>query len=168
MATIRGVQTVNDVWVIETAADPTTGGGTAAPIGSIALAADGSGTFTKFGALNTDWSIIPSNSSASISITGLTQIDMTGLFGTVTVILTSANPAETINEIINATNVTKIIFQPAAGLTVTFNDVSGGGLGANIHLFAPTQIPVGSSSGYLEVTLRSGEWYETDFIDSYN
>jgi len=55
MANILGVQTINSVWVIEVDADPTTGGGTDAPLGSIALTNNGVGTFTKTGILATDW-----------------------------------------------------------------------------------------------------------------
>jgi hypothetical protein len=168
MATILGKQTVNNTLILSVSTDPTTSGGTVAPVGSIALAVDGSGTFIKNGSADTSWGITYPITTSTISITGLTQIDMTGLSGIVTVILTSSNATETINKIVNATNVYKIIFQPQSGLQVTFNDKSIGGVGANIHLFASTQIPNGTNSGYLEVTLRSSEWYQTGFIDSYN
>jgi hypothetical protein len=57
MAKILGIQTVDTLFVISTDTNPTAAGGTPAPIGSIALTADGSGSFTKTGALNTDWTL---------------------------------------------------------------------------------------------------------------
>lgn len=55
MATQLDIVTVGDVLVISCDTNPTSGGGLSAPVGSIALANDGSGTFTKIGATNTDW-----------------------------------------------------------------------------------------------------------------
>jgi hypothetical protein len=55
LAQILDTQTVGGVLVIYTDTNPTSGGGTSAPVGSIALTGDGSGTFTKIGVLNVDW-----------------------------------------------------------------------------------------------------------------
>lgn len=59
MAEILDIQTVGNLQIISTDINPNLGIplGTVAPIGSIAMASDGSGTFTKTGALNTDWTI---------------------------------------------------------------------------------------------------------------
>ncbi len=54
MAIILGIQTVDNLQVISTNTDPRMGG-VNAPIGSIALASDGSGIFNKVGILDTDW-----------------------------------------------------------------------------------------------------------------
>ncbi len=59
MANILGTQTVDGVWVINTDVDPSLGLGTVAPIGSIAIASDGSGIFSKQSASNTDWGKTP-------------------------------------------------------------------------------------------------------------
>lgn len=56
MANVLGIQTVNNVEVLEVDSDPSLGLGTPAPVGTLALANDGSGTYYKFGALDTDWS----------------------------------------------------------------------------------------------------------------
>lgn len=56
MANILNTQTVGNALVIYTDTNPAAGVGTDAPLGSIALCADGSGTFTKTGAGLTDWS----------------------------------------------------------------------------------------------------------------
>jgi hypothetical protein len=55
MAEILDIQTVGNVLVIYTDTNPTSAGGTSAPIGSIALCEDGSGTFTKIGASDVAW-----------------------------------------------------------------------------------------------------------------
>lgn len=55
MANILNVQTVGGVWIVNTDTNPTLTGGVDAPIGSISITSDGSGTFTKIGAANTDW-----------------------------------------------------------------------------------------------------------------
>jgi hypothetical protein len=57
MAQILDIQTVGELLVINTDTNPTTGGGTPAPVGSIVITSDGSGTFTKTGALDTDWTL---------------------------------------------------------------------------------------------------------------
>lgn len=59
MAAILDIQTVGNVLVISTDTNPTSSGGTDAPVGSIAVCEDGSGTFTKIGVLLTDWVISP-------------------------------------------------------------------------------------------------------------
>lgn len=59
MASILGIQTVDGLQVISVDVNPSFGVGTVSPIGSIALASDGSGMFAKTGALNTDWVKIP-------------------------------------------------------------------------------------------------------------
>ncbi len=56
MAIIKGTQTVNNVWLLNTDTNPTLTGGVAAPIGSFAVASDGSGFFYKFNTSSTDWS----------------------------------------------------------------------------------------------------------------
>ena len=58
MAIILGIKTINKVSILTVNTDPTTGGGTPAEIGSLALTADGSGTFEKIGATDADWQII--------------------------------------------------------------------------------------------------------------
>jgi len=57
MAEILDIQTVGNLQILATDINPNLGTplGTDAPIGSIAMASDGSGTFTKTGSLNTDW-----------------------------------------------------------------------------------------------------------------
>jgi hypothetical protein len=55
MANILGIQTVNGILIIQTDVNPTLTGGVDAPVGSMALAGDGSGFFYKNGASLTDW-----------------------------------------------------------------------------------------------------------------
>jgi len=55
VAQILDIQTVGELLVINTDTNPTTGGGTPAPVGSIAITSDGSGTFTKKGVSDVDW-----------------------------------------------------------------------------------------------------------------
>lgn len=57
MAVILGKITVGNLLIISTDTNPITGGGTSAPIGSIAMTSDGSGTYTKKGILDTDWTL---------------------------------------------------------------------------------------------------------------
>lgn len=56
MANILGVQTVDGIYILNVDTDPSTGLGTSAPLGSFAIASDGSGFFYKSGVLNTNWS----------------------------------------------------------------------------------------------------------------
>lgn len=58
MPTLKGLITVNDLWVINTDTDPSTSGGITAPLGSLSLAEDGSGMFYKSGAGATAWNIL--------------------------------------------------------------------------------------------------------------
>jgi hypothetical protein len=58
MAKILGTQTVDTLLVISTDTNPNLVGGTPAPVGSIVLTADGSGSYSKTGALDTEWTII--------------------------------------------------------------------------------------------------------------
>lgn len=72
MSNILDTQTVGEVLVISTDINPISGGGTPAPVGSIAISSDGSGTFTKTGVLDTDWitstGIIKAQSLASAAV----------------------------------------------------------------------------------------------------
>jgi hypothetical protein len=74
MAEILGIQTIDNLEILATDINPNLGTplGTPATLGSIALAADGSGTFTKTGPLDTDWSqtqnVVP-------PITGVVDLD---------------------------------------------------------------------------------------------
>jgi len=70
MANILGVQTLNDVWIVNTDTNPTLTGGVEAPKGSICLASDGSGVFYKNSITNTDWSSV-----SGLLITGEVQLD---------------------------------------------------------------------------------------------
>jgi len=74
MASILDIQTVGDVLVISTDTNPTSGGGTDAPVGSIALCEDGSGMFTKIGVLFTDWAISPINVQSLASAAVVTPV----------------------------------------------------------------------------------------------
>jgi parallel beta-helix repeat protein len=65
MAVNKGQITVNNLKVIESDTDPTTGGGLAAEIGSLAMAADGSGIYEKIGSGDTAWSILISGSGGN-------------------------------------------------------------------------------------------------------
>jgi hypothetical protein len=172
MANIIGTQTVDGIYIISVDSDPTLGLGTPAPIGSIALTSNGIGTFTKTGALDTDWTISGGSSltETTIDITGLTTINLTGLNNFGIINLTSSNPTETINIISNISTTQNYIFYPAAGLAVTFNDLSIGGIGANLKLAAPSLTADGTYFGYLSIQKRTalGNCFQTGFLDVYN
>lgn len=55
MATVKGIQTVNGIYVMNILSDPSAGGGTVAPIGSFGGVNDGSGLWYKAGVGNADW-----------------------------------------------------------------------------------------------------------------
>ena len=65
MAEILGVQTVNGTRILSTDVNPALGLGTTAPIGSLCIPVDGSGTFIKTGATDIDWQQTPKLSSSS-------------------------------------------------------------------------------------------------------
>lgn len=56
MAQILNIQTVGDLLILSVDTNPTTSGGTDAPVGSVAICADGSGTFTKINSGLMGWS----------------------------------------------------------------------------------------------------------------
>ena len=57
MAIVKDIITLGSLLIITVDTNPSLGLGTPAPIGSLALTEDGSGTFTKTGALDTDWTL---------------------------------------------------------------------------------------------------------------
>lgn len=78
MANITGTQTVGNLLIIAVDANPSLGAGTPADLGSIAMASDGSGTFTKTGALDTDWTL---DTSVVVPISGDVELDFGNLPG---------------------------------------------------------------------------------------
>lgn len=81
MATINGVQTINDVYALSIATDPSAGGGTVAPIGSFGGVKDGSGFWYKSGAGDTAWGQVPILTSGVLSPSlGGTGINNAGTF----------------------------------------------------------------------------------------
>ena len=91
MAIILGIKTINKVSILTVNTDPTTGGGTPAEIGSLALTADGSGTFEKIGATDADWQIITGGAGGITQLTG----DVTAGPGSGSQVATIANNAVT-------------------------------------------------------------------------
>lgn len=55
MATINGIVTINDIWAVSLSGDPSSGGGTVAPIGTFGGAVDGTGFWSKTGVGDTAW-----------------------------------------------------------------------------------------------------------------
>lgn len=114
--------------------------------------------------------------TATINITGLTVIDMTNVEYADIVVLTSNNAAESINAITNTLSNKNIIFRPASGLIVTFNNKSVT-VGSNLILYAEQQIPNGTKFGFIELRKRSYPvagspvaaigFFETNFMDEY-
>ncbi len=58
MATILGRKTWNATQILEVDADPSAGAGTPGPLGSLALAEDGTGPYVKTGATDVDWAAV--------------------------------------------------------------------------------------------------------------
>lgn len=90
MATITSKVTVGAVLIVTTATDPSAGGGTVAPIGSLALLTGGSTPYYKTGAAATDWSSLnllsfpigPQFGGTGIANNALSTITITGNFAT--------------------------------------------------------------------------------------
>jgi hypothetical protein len=78
MANITGIVTVGNLRVLAVDVNPSLGLGTTAPKGSLALCADGSGTFTKTGNLDTDWTL---DTSIIIPISGDVELDFGNAIG---------------------------------------------------------------------------------------
>ena len=92
----------------------------------------------------------------SVSITGLTTIDLTNYKHVGTIYLTSSNATETIDSII-LTHTYPVILRPAIGLTITFNATSTPLASANqIALFSITYSCNGTKAEHLKVQKRSG------------
>lgn len=64
---VLGQITVNEITILEVDANPSTGSGAEAPVGSIAIMTDGSGIYQKTGAADTAWTLVtfPSTISAN-------------------------------------------------------------------------------------------------------
>lgn len=123
--------------------------------------------------VNDQFNSAASSSSSGVTtitknITSLTDLDLTGQSGELIVNLTSTNATESLSNISNHTNVTKITLRPENGLVVTVYDNNGLGGVYNIYLNAATKVPDGNYNGFLELTKRGTDWYETNFIDQYN
>lgn len=106
---------------------------------------------------------------ATIDITGLDDIDMTGNTLNGIINLTSTNPTETINTISNAATLFPYIFRPEPGLLITWNDVLTNPL-ANLKLQGPALTTDGTNFGYLELQRRTiaGNFYGREYVDQYN
>lgn len=81
MANILDIQTVGGVLIASVDADPSLGAGTDLPIGSFALANDGSGMFYKNGALNTSWLNNSYTKQIGASVNGLGSAIQVGSIG---------------------------------------------------------------------------------------
>lgn len=86
MATVTGLITVNSTEIIEVDAVPSAGGGTAAPIASMAMF-DNAGVgqlYLKYGAADTDWSLIDTDAAdwslAGNALTGVEKFGSTNAF----------------------------------------------------------------------------------------
>jgi len=109
MAIIIAKQSLNGVEWLKT--DTTPMAGLAAPIGSFATAADGSGLFYKFGAADTNWLLSNQIETIGVNISGQGNVLVAGELETVTIIPftgtiigwylyeTSATPIATTTEI---------------------------------------------------------------------
>lgn len=123
MAAITGLITVNGKEVLEVDADPSAGGGTPAPIGSIAMYDSGSvgSVYIKTGALDTAWSRIDSNdndwSLLGNALTGGTPATPDQQFG-------STNDYD-VKMIRNNTEIMRMVSQ---GLVIGLNASAGGRL----------------------------------------
>lgn len=108
---------------------------------------------------------------AEIDITGLSVIDMSGSEYADIVNLVSSNATETITRIINTLSNKTIVFRPASGLSIDFNNKSAGVPNSNLRLFAATQTPNGTKQGFIALQKRTvgstTDFYETSFIDEY-
>jgi hypothetical protein len=96
MAEILDIQTVGNLQILATDINPNLGTplGTDAPIGSIAMASDGSGTFTKTGALDTDWTPDTgvSNTNGDVELDfGNTVEDGNAIITVASLLVTNAN-----------------------------------------------------------------------------
>lgn len=111
MVTILGTQTLDSLLILATDVNPSTAGGVASPIGSFGSAVDGSGFFTKTGALDTDWSQVITSGNLLTSVltgfvvgpnTAITSLDtvLSGFEkaqGQIDALATSSHPAVTIS-----------------------------------------------------------------------
>lgn len=100
--------------------------------------------------------------TSTLVITGLTNIDLTGLSGTVILILQSTNPSEIINSFSNFTNVDIIYLCPRNTLDITINN--GGG---TIRCAGASMPCYGANAGYMQLTKRSNIFYQTQYQDQY-
>ncbi len=101
-----------------------------------------------------------SNFSKSFDITGLTTLDITAALNYVGIVnLTSTNPTESIDTIINFPNNQPFRIYPAPGLTVTF--VHGGGP-SQPHCAGSANVVVnGTKLNYIEFTYLNGRICQT-------
>lgn len=100
MATINGVQTIQDIWAVSLSGDPSTAGGTASPIGTFGGASDGSGIWYKSTSLDTGWVAVatltsgvvtPSQGGTGIANNSASTITISGNFATTFVTTSSSS-----------------------------------------------------------------------------
>lgn len=132
--------------VISTTSDPSSGGGLAAPIGSIALNTSAGTIYQKTGAGDTAWGLV--SSAGSLPVTGGT---MTG-----DITYTTGTGALTNAGVVVGNFLTQMIFTSGTAATYTPTDGTrlivvelqgGGGGGAGIDVSGATMIALGGGGG---------------------
>jgi len=91
-------------------------------------------------------------------------VDLNELYsGELIINLTTTGASSTLANILNYTNVTKITIRPTSALNpLSVTD------GVVINLTVPTLSVFGPTEGFLELSKRNNNWYQTNYIDQYN
>lgn len=117
------------------------------------------------------WSTIPSTTQtiANYTLSGSGQIDLSAYSGNVILKIIDATD-QTLNKLLNFSNVEKLTLWPRSGTNLTVNDGSILPF-VSIKLAAPTLVLNGSKFGFLELTKRNDgtqdQFFQTNFIDQY-
>ena len=115
------------------------------------------------------WQPIPTSSVSNNNYAIVSNtIDFTGMAGDIILNITSGN---TLNKVINFSNINSVILRPNTGIQLTINDgLTTGILG--IKIAAPTLTVFGTASGFIKLEQRKNtagaQLFQTEYIDQYN
>lgn len=106
---------------------------------------------------------------ANYTLAGSAQIDLTLYSGDVILNIIDGTD-QTLNKLVNFSNVTKLTLRPRIGIDLTINDGSVLPF-VSMKLAAPTLVCKGTNFGFLEMTKRNDgtqdQFFQTNFIDQY-
>jgi len=154
MANILGTQTLDSLLILATDVNPSTVGGTVAPIGSFGSAVDGSGLFTKIGALDTDWTKVLVATAAQVT-TRIAYYDANGLTGDANFVWDSATKSIKIGVATTTAYLSVLQTDVSIAGVTTWINFNENGRDAQKDAFVLTTTKSGATGGSTDIVMRS-------------